>query len=561
MVPKSDIIDDDRYEFKGVKIAHELMVDILGALIPGALFLFCIIVCIVFPLICFASPNNNFGFLMKDGDWFWIVAFLSFLILSYVIGLIFYRADIKVPDRRDIRREQKKKLDDLLKNMPVKTIDVAQDYVAELLIQEIRPLEQCLSSYRADCDEPLNSVYNDDFIKSCNECLEALSNENKNSFARNNAEYSYSSFSLQRNLLKVLFPEWDFNNTKDYCSTDTSDKKNKLFPDVKHIPNAVKNVIRQASTILPKVERYIKKHIKPQTTVKDKYDNNDKEVISLCRLIVSYMILHLQNESGCATEDRCDFPYMSYYKYLLKRELKDLLKYVKWYTPASRTKNQLNLYKIDLQLHVPNAFSIITKNESHIRMASSSWHVAKIVKVMSIITGLIMLSFVVLSIVYHSKNDDSFNRIPQDNTAKVVVVHKENANHTVKDVPVKTSLSKHDFSETEDIAEPQSQSGFTKIVDSYLYFISRTNIANEYLAFLFPLLVFLLSLYILKSVPKFIHYQRLREIYYTLSIYKLWEDAKCESEKKYNQNLAIRKAQANIAPESSDTETAGNRFS
>lgn len=469
------------------------------ALIPGALFLFCIIVCIVFPLICFASPNNNFGFLMKDGDWFWIVAFLSFLILSYVIGLIFYRADIKVPDRRDIRREQKKKLDDLLKNMPVKTIDVAQDYVAELLIQEIRPLEQCLSSYRADCDEPLNSVYNDDFIKSCNECLKALSNENKNSFARNNAEYRYSSFSLQRNLLKVLFPEWDFNNTKDYCSTDTSDKKNKLFPDVKHIPNAVKNVIRQASTILPKVERYIKKHIKPQTTVK----NN-----------------------------------------------KDLLKYVKWYTPASRTKDQLNLYKIDLQLHVPNAFSIITKNESHIRMASSSWHVAKIVKVMSIITGLIMLSFVVLSIVYHSKNDDSFNKIPQDNTAKVVVVHKGNANHTVKDVPVKTSLSKLDFSETKDIAEPQPQSGFIKIVDSYLYFISRTNIANEYLAFLFPLLIFLLSLYILKSVPKFIHYQRLREIYYTLSIYKLWEDAKCESEKKYNQNLAIRKAQANIAPES-----------
>lgn len=138
---KTDIEDDDRYEFKGVKIAHELMVDILGALIPGALFLFCTIVCIVFPLICYATPNNNFGFLMKDGDWFWIVAFLSFLILSYVIGLIFYRSDIKVPDRRDIRREQDKKLTDLLKRMPTTKIEDAENYVAELLVQEISPLE------------------------------------------------------------------------------------------------------------------------------------------------------------------------------------------------------------------------------------------------------------------------------------------------------------------------------------------------------------------------------------------------------------------------------------
>lgn len=111
-------IENDRYEFKGVKIAHELMVDILGALIPGALFLFCTIVFIVFPIVCYSVPNNSFSFLMKDGEWFWIVAFFLFLILSYVISLIFYRADIKQPDRLDIRREKKKKMDLLLSQMP-----------------------------------------------------------------------------------------------------------------------------------------------------------------------------------------------------------------------------------------------------------------------------------------------------------------------------------------------------------------------------------------------------------------------------------------------------------
>lgn len=540
---KPNIEDDDRYEFKGVKIAHELMVDILGALIPGALFLFCTIVCIVFPLICYATPNNNFGFLMKDGDWFWIVAFLSFLILSYVIGLIFYRADIKVPDRRDIRREQKKKLKDLLKRMPTTQIEDAQNYVAELIIQEISPLEQCLSKYKGEHNQ-LNSVYNEDFIKSCEECIDALSHNNMDNPPRNNTSCHYDSESLQKNILRVLFPEWKFDDESVSCSTTISEDENDLFPAVKNIPKAVNNVIRQTSSILPKVKRYIKKNT-------DCEWNTDK-LKSLCRLIVSYMILHMQNESGCATEDRCDFPYMSYYKYLLKRELKELLKYVKWYTPASRTKNQLNQYKIDLQLHVPNAFSIITKNESHIRMASSSWHVAKIVKVMSIITGIIMFAFVVLGTIYNVEKKDNFTK--KEDTAKVVVVYQEGTNHTVKNIPATISLADHNSSDAG--ASADIRSNYIKFIDSYMYYLSRTDLANEYLAFLFPVFIFLLAWYILRSVPKFIHYQRLREIYYTLSIYKLWDDAKVIRNERYRQNLAIRRAEAGMPPESSESEVS-----
>lgn len=542
---KTNIEDDDRYEFKGVKIAHELMVDILGALIPGALFLFCTIVCIVFPLICYATPNNNFGFLMKDGDWFWIVAFLSFLILSYVIGLIFYRSDIKVPDRRDIRREQDKKLTDLLKRMPTTKIEDAENYVAELLVQEISPLEQCLSKYK-DEHIQLNSVYNEDFIKSCNECVKTLSDNSMDNATGDNTSCHYDSASVQKNILKILFPEWKFDDDSVSCSKTISEDENDLFPAVKNIPEAVNNVIKQTSTILPKVKRYIMNHIECEWN-----NQNLKKLKSLCRLIVSYMILHMQNESGCATEDRCDFPYMSYYKYLLKRELKDLLKYVKWYTPASRTKNQLNQYKIDLQLHVPNAFSIITKNESHIRMASSSWHVAKIVLGMSIITGFIMFVFVVLGTIYHVEKNDNFTQ--KEDTAKVVVVYQEGTNHTVKNIPTATSLADCNSTNT---GSANIRSNYIKFIDSYMYYLSRTNLANEYLAFLFPVFIFLLAWYILRSVPKFIHYQRLREIYYTLSIYKLWDDAKAILDERYQQNLAIRRAEAGMPPESSESEVS-----
>lgn len=494
---KNNIEDDDRYEFKGVKIAHELMVDILGALIPGALFLFCTIVCIVFPLICYAKPDNNFGFLMKDGDWFWIVAFLSFLILSYVIGLIFYRSDIKVPDRCDIQREQNKKLSALLNKIPSHDIHAAEDYVAGLLIQEISPLKNCLETYIADNknnQKVLNPVYGQEFVDCCKECLDELANTNQDNRPSDDTTAQYNSSLLQENLLKVLFPECDFKSPEQLHS-NLSVKKNELFPQVEYIPDAVQKVIQQASTILPKVEKHIR------------FSNDgEKDHSILNRLIVSYMILHMQNESGCATEDRCDFPYMSYYKYLLKRELKGLLQYVKWSTPATRTKNQLNQYKIELQLHVPNAFSIITKNESHIRMASSSWHVARVIKGMSICTGVAMLLFAVIGAICHESGQ-------------------------------------------------MSKCGFVGFIDSYMPFLSNTNLSNEYLAVLFPLFTFLLARYILISVPQFIHYQRLREIYYTMTIYNLWRDADRNRDARYRQNLAIRRAEAGIPPESTDNDT------
>ncbi len=531
---KPNIEDDDRYEFKGVKIAHELMVDILGALIPGALFLFCTIVCIVFPLICYATPNNNFGFLMKDGDWFWIVAFLSFLILSYVIGLIFYRADIKVPDRRDIRREQKKKLKALLNKMPKTDINAAYNYVAELLINEIEPLRKCLSVYLSEHPKEGNSTYNSEFINSCNVCIKELSVSKKD-----NCIQGGNTASLQKSLLKVLFPESDFTKTNTSSKKNNKKVKN-LFSEAGYIPNSVQKVIRQATKILPKVRFRLIVH---------QFKACKAKKICLNRLIICYMILHMQNESGCATEDRCDFPYMSYYKYLLKRELKDLLKYVKWCTPATRTKNQLNQYKIELQLHVPNAFSIITKNESHIRMASSSWHVARVVVLMSGIMAGIMLCLAVCGAISYDNDIEKLNKTEQQRGEKIVVNYHEGSKHQIEVIP-KGETKNHNLGSSQKTLNSECE--FVNFINTSIPFLFKTDLANKYLAVLFPIFTLLLGCYILSRVPKFIHYQRLREIYYTMSIYKLWEDAKCHRDERYKQNLAIRRAEVGMPPMPSD---------
>lgn len=67
-----------------------------------------------------------------------------FLILSYVIGHIFYRADIKEPERADLSRQQEEFLSGFRRKVfnIIKTEghNKAIDYVARLLRAEIEPL-------------------------------------------------------------------------------------------------------------------------------------------------------------------------------------------------------------------------------------------------------------------------------------------------------------------------------------------------------------------------------------------------------------------------------------
>lgn len=493
----SDKHEEDRYEFRGVKLAHELMVDILGALIPGALFLFCIIICIVFPMNNLFSLGENFNF--EAGDWLWIVVFLSLLILSYVFGLIFYRADIKRSDRADIRREQKKELVLFMKEMPKgytpkensarnkgkqcrinnlkykekanaimysKLRNARTKYCVNLLLREVSPLKESMEKAlnRTLCEAP----YDKNYLNYCRKVEELLKEIHKNGRITNKKMNEF-----RKNILCVLFPD-DINNILSYEDSskymDRNYKKinrgsrhkyyiiaKSIFPEIAVLSLSARSVLVNTVKIVPLVHSFRDfvrlgwvRHLRIVSRLFR--INNDWLLERLCVdtdtkyepynvYMVDYLILHMQNESGCATEKRCDFPYISYYKYLLKREQIDILKYAQWASDTKRTKNCINQYKIELQLKEPKAYSIIIKNESHIRMASSSWHVARAIRNLSWVTIALLLIY-----------------------------------------------------------------------------------TSEYFILTFPVSTLAISYFILSYVPQFIHYQRLREIYYTLLTYKLWKE-------------------------------------
>lgn len=607
----------DRYEFRGVKIAHELMVDILGGLIPGALFLFSIILCIVFPIICYADPNNNnFGFLVKDGDWFWIVAFLSFLILSYVIGHIFYRADIKMPDRADIRREQGKKLKSFVEGLPVDedaadkkkhlnqedadnkndVIDKSQiyearrmRYAATLLYGELKPLVDALTNNEVELADP----YNNSYKKHCEQAMTYLEkiidtpgDFYSQFFIKENDKNGNKEFAqFRKDILYVLFPETD-ENIKKTAKTNAEEKEYRtifpnnsrsedlyrlaesLFPEIDYLPFRSRSVLYDSVKIVPLVASFTKKH-RWGYWGRLKFDinldriNNNRYIIrvpineeikyeSFNVLMVAYLILHMQNESGCATEKRCDFPYMSYYKYLLKRGLFQLLKYADWNTAAARTKNRINKYKIELQLNVPEAYSIINKNESHIRMASSAWHVARTIQCLSWIMIVVMGILACLAGIYHHNVT-----IIAPQTEQTISHHNHHDNENgISSKSKQRSISQTYISDDFRKIKKGANMKYVYFIEKYMTFIVRETMTHCYLAVIFPIISLLLALYILRNVPRFIHYQRLREIYYTLKVYKLWEDAMAERDKKEKIELDIRRAEVNLPP-IDNKDTAG----
>lgn len=78
---------------------------------------------------------------------------------------------------------------------------------------------------------------------------------------------------------------------------------------------------------------------------------------------------------GCLDERSCQFPYPLYHKYLERRGLKHLIPFAK--VGLNRSKNYINLLKIRLRFHHPEKCGIITRNEAHVRLASSTWFLVK----------------------------------------------------------------------------------------------------------------------------------------------------------------------------------------
>ena len=81
---------------------------------------------------------------------------------------------------------------------------------------------------------------------------------------------------------------------------------------------------------------------------------------------------------ACATAEECEFPYPNLADYLGERGHHHLLPLVPWKRRRmSRSKTFINRLKIRLSYYHPEKCRMIVRNEAHVRLATSTWYVAK----------------------------------------------------------------------------------------------------------------------------------------------------------------------------------------
>jgi hypothetical protein len=140
-----------------------------------------------------------------------------------------------------------------------------------------------------------------------------------------------------------------------------------------------------------------------------------REVKALYLRLIGYKVERVTKEQyterlradyGCTVEE-CDFPYLFLKTYLKKRGHNHLLALVRWDPSENggdgqladyRSKTYINLLKIRLTYHHPRKCGTIVRNEAHVRLASSTWYVAKALRWFSLAgfgLGLVALSGVI----------------------------------------------------------------------------------------------------------------------------------------------------------------------
>ena len=385
----------------GTKLLNELMVDIIGALIPGVLFIIVVFLSVILPLFVYYDGSPVLESILGESGFWWVLLIVC-IFFAYVVGHIFYRADIAEPDKLDVQKQVIKVVNDVKKDITSSACryEETEKKYRRLLAVEIKILEKRI-------DDPIEGKQWTTF----------------NKYLKSRCVYAVNSLSSKGgNLVKnedifcVLFPE-DITMNGDLRLSEDSNK------------------------VIEEYKCYFK------------FMENEFP-LNLQYAVIYYCILHNQMDIGCATSKRCDFPYTNYYKYLLKRDLTALLKHVDWHTVAGRSKNKINALKIKIQVFANEAYALINKNESHIRMSSSTWHLSNLLK---IVTAMSTTVFFILLL-------------------------------------------------------EQSQWGSNRVENVY------------YIAVLCPLLMLFLVLYVRRSIVRYIHYQRMREIQYTLQIYDQFKD-------------------------------------
>ena len=484
----------------------------MGGLIPGILFNFSLIVCFILPIIVFKLLKPDHQIIAKDafdnhilvlgngstpaiGGWFWFAVFLTFLFLSYVAGHVFFRSDINRADKADIEVRMKRNTKEIMNKLIAKKNDI-DNAVSDMLNLELDQL-------KVDIDKIPGIFDNDPDTKDLKLLLQHIINNIDNiknppeSKGTDNCQSKQKQDQIDEKRLltiwSVLSPhKYDETNTKEpnpWSVPDSKTKSDYLSLDEKRIFDyfyrEAKYIIGYATS--NRFIRFVHKLCK--SIVSNKYLRNLWKQPSYDNysttpsLLASYLILLLQNDSGCSHfekrfEKQSDFPYINFYKYLLKRNELNLIQYVDWSPAGARTKNKINRMKIDIQLDYPDAYAILNKNESHIRMASSSWYVARFVKRMAIICAFLIFIPLFIRDIYAN---DAIN-LDTINNAKQLI---------------------------KSIINP---------------------LMGSTLAALPPILLAFLMHRLRNQITKFIHYQRLREIYFTLYIYHKLAEKKQEKQ-------------------------------
>lgn len=112
---------------------------------------------------------------------------------------------------------------------------------------------------------------------------------------------------------------------------------------------------------------------------------------------------NLRENYGAKDDSECEFPYPDMKAYLDKRKLKHLSEFIIWdnnQEPDSddnkpRSKVYLNILKTRMSLFFPNHVKQLVRNEAHVRLASSTWHVCVSQRWFSM---LVIVSFLIFSV-------------------------------------------------------------------------------------------------------------------------------------------------------------------
>ena len=495
---------------EGIKTINEFLIDLIGALIPGIIFIFSIIFSIIVPIIIIFEgqfinvTNTNVSkvdLLVSNilQGWFWMVLFFTILILAYAIGNIFYRLDIKKIDRKSFNYEKRRcfvdeirpKIETLLgwhnfryirlkylyrafhtfiyhvfarnKKMVTKNIKKERGkFIADYWLL----LVDHLSNKDREILAMNKPIFTNLLIKkSPNEAVKILNNlayfiyQNKNGIIVDLVHENDKTENLKKGKVK-----------KQKGNTINETKVEEVLKKIYEMYEVEKDN-EQAEIIEKFLHPYmstsiLKDYIKIDNSVKnDKADN-------AAYLVAAgwYFIFLLRSEAACDNGKDCQFPYEYYNTYLIKRGENHLLDHVKWCNDErSRSKNALNKLKLKLQLIAPADYNILVKNEAHIRMSSSSWYVSRAIMKIS---GFIAITMIVMLLFY----------IFKDKIFECFTFIKNLGNNAFFEMPVIPLI-------------------IAVIIISL------------------PSMVFFLNLFIYNSAIKYLHYQRLREIFFVLQVY------------------------------------------